>query len=134
MNNQAATSPVSATEAELAEDQFFHALLAGDVERIEELLAQDFLIIDVMSGGVADRTTFIAALRDRRLEFERMDLVERLTRHHGDTAIIVGRTDMAGTFEAASFAAASRYTHVLRREADGRWRLANAQGTRVVDA
>jgi ketosteroid isomerase-like protein len=63
-----------------------------------------------------------------------VDVVERHTRHHGDTAIIVGRTDMAGTFDAATFAAASRYTHVLRREGDGRWRLANAQGTRVVDA
>jgi ketosteroid isomerase-like protein len=140
MMKQSATSPSSpspassATEAELAEDQFFHALVAGDVERVDQLLAQDFLIVDVMSGAVADRTAFIAALRDRRLEFERMDLVERLTRRHGDTAIIVGRTDMAGTFDAAKFAAASRYTHVLRREDDGRWRLANAQGTRVVDA
>jgi ketosteroid isomerase-like protein len=140
VNDHSATSPSSpsplsaATEAEHAEDQFFRALLAGDFERIEELLTQDFLIIDVISGGVADRTALIAALRDRRLEFARVDLVERRTRRHGDTAIIVGRTDMAGTFEAANFAAASRYTHVLRREADGRWRLANAQGTRVVDA
>ena len=121
-------------EAELAEDQFFDALLAGDVAQLEEVLAEDFLIVDVMSGGVADRASFIAALRDRRLAFERVHLVERQTRRHGDTAIIVGRTEMSGSFEAASFAAASRYTHVFLRGRDGRWRLTSAPGTRIIDA
>jgi hypothetical protein len=46
---------VSATEAERAEDQFFHALLAGDVERTEALLAHDVLIVDVIGGGVVRR-------------------------------------------------------------------------------
>jgi ketosteroid isomerase-like protein len=83
---------------------------------------------------VIDRTSFIAAPRDRLLEFERVHLVERLTRRYGDTAIIVGRTEMSGSFDAASFAAASRYTHVVLRERNGRWRLASAQRTRIVDA
>jgi hypothetical protein len=34
---------------------------------------------------VIDRTSFIAAPRDRLLEFERVHLVERLTRRYGDT-------------------------------------------------
>ena len=138
--NQPDTSPSSrspapsTSEAEFAEDQFFDGLVAGDVERVEQLLSQDFVIVDLMTGAVADRAAFVGALRDGRLQFERMELMERLTRHHGDTAIIVGRTEMSGSFDAASFAAASRYTHVLVRERDGRWRLASAQGTRIVDA
>ena len=124
----------SACDAELAEDQFFDALCAGDVERVDQLLAQDFLIVDVISGRVVDRAAFIAALRDRLLEFARVDLVERCTRHYGETALIVGRTEMSGSFDAVTFVAASRYTHVLVRERDGRWRLVSAQGTRIVDA
>ena len=123
------TSSVSG--AEFAEDQYFDALVAGDVERIEELLTNEFLIVDVMSGGVVDRPSFIAALRDGLVGFERVHLVERVTRRYGDTAIIVGRTEMSGSFDGARFAAASRYTHVLLRERDGRWRLASAQGTRI---
>jgi ketosteroid isomerase-like protein len=123
----------SRSEAESAEDQYFEALVAGDIEQLEDLLAEDFLIVDVMSGSVTDRTAFIAALRDRLLEFERVHLIDRLTRRYGDAAIIIGRTDMAGTFAGAGFAAASRYTHVLFREGGGRWRLATAQGTRIVD-
>jgi ketosteroid isomerase-like protein len=140
MSNQPGTSasvpsPTSSgSEPERAEDQFFAALVAADVDRLEQLLAEDFLIVDVMSGGVVDRTAFVAALRDRLLEFGRVDLIERQTRRYGDTAIIVGRTQMSGSFDAASFTATSRYTHVLLRKRDGRWRLASAQGTRIVDA
>ena len=80
---------------------------------------------------MVDRPSFIAALRDGLVGFERVHLVERVTRRYGDTAIIVGRTEMSGSFDGAKFAAASRYTHVLLRERDGHWRLASAQGTRI---
>jgi ketosteroid isomerase-like protein len=124
----------STSDAELAEDRYFAALAAGDVEGVEEVLAEDFLIVDVMRGALVDRTSFVAALRDGLLEFERVQLLERLSRRYGDTAIIVGRTEMTGSLEALSFSTQSRYTHVLCRQRDGRWRLASAQGTRIVEA
>jgi ketosteroid isomerase-like protein len=116
-----------------AEDAFFDALTAGDARRLEPLLDDRFLIVDVMSGAVADRTAIVGALDERILEFERIDVVERAVREYGDTAIVVGRTQMAGRFAGAAFAAASRYTHVFVRGADARWRLASAQGTPIVE-
>jgi ketosteroid isomerase-like protein len=124
---------MTCSSAELAEDRFFAALLAGDPEELDKLLADDFLIVDVMSGAVAGRAPFIAALRDRSLKFDRISLIERDTRCHGDTAIIVGRTQMAGSYAGASFTAASRYTHVLLRGQDDHWHLVSAQGTRIAD-
>ena len=80
-------SPVSSTSgAERAEDQ------VG-------------LIVEVMTGAVADRAAFVGALRDGRLDFQRIDLVERLTQHHGDTAIVVGRTEMSGSTGAGAWPA-----------------------------
>jgi ketosteroid isomerase-like protein len=133
---QPATSHASSSrsEAERAEDQFFDALRASDVERLDQLLAQDFLVVDVISGAVIERAAFIAALRDGLLEFQRVHLIERVTREYGDVAIIVGRTDLSGSFDEASFTAASRYTHVLRRDRDGLWRLVSGQGTRIAEA
>lgn len=133
MNDQS-SSPPRTDAAEHAEDRFFDALAAGDAGRIEDLLHDDFLIVDIMTGGVADRASFVAALRDRIVAFDRVELVERHTRRYGDSAVIVGRTEMSGTFGGAPFAAASRYTHVLVRDGDDRWRLASAQGTRIADA
>src|SRR3954470_14274269 len=76
MNSQ--MLPGRGTEAaERAEDRFFDALAAGDVARIEDLLHEDFLIVDVMSGGVADRASFLAALRDRLVAVDRVPLLER---------------------------------------------------------
>lgn len=71
---------------------------------------------------------------DRVVAFDRVVLAERTTRRYGDAAVIVGRTDISGTFGGAPFAAAGRDTHVLVRAGDDRWRLASAQGTRIVDA
>ena len=98
------------TAPEHADDQFFDALLAGDVSRLGPLLDERFLIVDVISGAVADRAALVAALKERALAFERIDLVERTARDYGDTAILVGRTQMAGSFAGAAFSAASRYT------------------------
>ena len=118
---------------EQADDEFFAALTAGDVSRLEPLLDERFLIVDVMSGAVADRAALLAALDERILEFGRVELIERAARHYGDTAILVGRTQMAGSFSGAAFTAASRYTHVFVRGADTRWRLASAQGTQIIE-
>jgi ketosteroid isomerase-like protein len=118
---------------ERADDEFFDALIAGDVGRLEPLLDERFLIVDVMSGAVADRAALIDALKERVLKFERVDLVERTVRDYDDTAILVGRTKMAGSFAGSAFPAASRYTHVFVRGADDRWRLASAQGTQIVE-
>jgi len=116
-----------------ADDEFFAALTAGDVSRLEPLLDERFLIVDIMSGAVADRAALTAALAERVLEFERVELIERAGRHYGETAILVGRTEMAGSFAGAAFTAASRYTHVFVRGADTRWRLASAQGTQIIE-
>jgi ketosteroid isomerase-like protein len=121
------------TSAEHADDQFFDALTAGDSSRIEQLLDERFLIVDVLSGAVADRTALVAALQERVLEFARVDLIERGARYYDDLAIIVGRTQMAGSFAGTAFTAASRYTHVFVRGADARWRLASAQGTPIIE-
>jgi ketosteroid isomerase-like protein len=118
---------------EQADDEFFAALTAGDVSRLEPLLDERFLIVDIMSGAVADRAALTAALAGRVLEFERVELIERAGRHYGETAILVGRTEMAGSFAGAAFTAASRYTHVFVRGADRHWRLASAQGTQIIE-
>ena len=116
---------------EQVEDEFFDALTAGDVSRLEPLLDERFQIVDVMSGAVADRAALTGALKERMLEFDSVELIERAARHYGDTAILVGRTQMAGSFAGAAFTASSRYTHVFVRGPDTRWRLASAQGTRI---
>ncbi len=118
---------------EQVDDEFFDALTAGDVSRLEPLLDERFLIVDVMSGAVADRAALTGALAEGVLVFDSVELIERAARDYGDAAILVGRTQMAGSFAGAAFATASRYTHVFVRGPDTRWRLASAQGTQIIE-
>jgi ketosteroid isomerase-like protein len=118
---------------ERADDRFFAALLAADVAELDGLLSADFLLVDVVGGAVVERRAFIDTVRSRLLSLSTIRVLERRTRRHGDTAIVVGRTQMEGSFDDAPFEAASRYTHILVRGPEQEWRLVHAQGTRIAE-
>ena len=113
-----------------ADRRFFAALLAGDAPALEELLTDDFVIIDVMSGSEHPRDAFIGAVRQAQVKFDAITPSEVHARTYPGTALVTGRTEMRGRFGDAPFTLRSRYTHVyiLRQ---GAWRLAGAQGTPI---
>ena len=115
------------------EDAFFAALLHGDVESLQRLLADDFVIVDLMRGAEAGRSAFLDPIAAGQLRFTSLSVVERHVRRYGEVAIVVGRTAMRGAFAGQSFAAASRYTHVFARDGAGAWQLVSAQGTPIVE-
>jgi ketosteroid isomerase-like protein len=116
-----------------AEDQFFDALCAADLDTLDALLADDFVLVDVFAGATADRHEVIGSVGTRLLVFDSIDVVERSARRYHEIAVIVGRTRIVGSFDGSPFEVASRYTHVLRRVVAGMWQLVNAQGTRIAD-
>ena len=126
------TPASAAAEIESAEDRFFAALSTGDGDGVEEHLDDRFVIVDVTSGTVIERASFVQALREKAVVFDRLELVERATRVYGDTGIVVGRTAMAGSIAGDPFEVASRYTHVFVN-GDAGWRLANGQGTSIAE-
>jgi ketosteroid isomerase-like protein len=113
---------------------FFAALLDCDVPTLEALLADDFLIVDVVSATVHSRAAFLEAISGGTLTFREIETFpyERTIRLVGiDTGIVVGRTAMSfADPEGTPLTVASRYTHVYR--GDGRiWQLVSAQGTPI---
>jgi hypothetical protein len=127
--------------APLAADRlFFSSLLAGGVSDLDRLLDDDFLLIDVLSGGEVGKPVLLAALGAGHLRFDSIDPAEIRVRLYGATAVVTGRTHMTGRFADAPFEARSRYTHVYVRsdpqpqpqpQQQGGWRLVSAQGTPI---
>jgi ketosteroid isomerase-like protein len=117
-----------------AEESFFSALLAGDPGALAAVLADDFLIVDVMSGQVADRAAILGAVGSGDLEFREVvrDPKHASVRHRPGAAVVVGRTRMTMRFLGSESTVESRYTHVYARTADA-WQLLSAQGTPVID-
>jgi ketosteroid isomerase-like protein len=111
--------------------RFFGALLEADRETLDELLAPDFLIVDVNAGGLTNRADFLAAVDARLVSFESIETLseDAVVREYPGTAIVIGTTAMRFRMaEGSSFSVHSRYTHVFT-QSDGNWQLASAQGT-----
>jgi NAD(P)H-dependent FMN reductase/ketosteroid isomerase-like protein len=127
---------VPVAEAVLAADQrFFDALRCGDAAALEALLAEDFVIVEVGSGGVHTREAFVTALGNGLIRFVAIETEpgDALVRVHGALAIVVGKTAMtiAGP-DGTPATVHSRYTHVFDTDG-GSWRLLSAQGTVLAD-
>ncbi|WP_327092209.1 nuclear transport factor 2 family protein [Nonomuraea sp. NBC_01738] len=119
----------------LKRDQsFFDALVAGDLAVLEELLADDFVLVGVEDGAIADRQIVLDLVASGALRFPAIQSFpdEAIVRVIGTVGIVVGRTGMNFTGpDGATFSAGSRYTHVYAADTLGGWRLVSAQGTTI---
>jgi len=113
-----------------AEREFFTALVEAGLEALDRVLADDFVLIDVMRGAEVTKASLLAVLGSAQIRFDVIEPAEQRVRLYPATAVVTGRTRMSGRFEGAPFAALSRYTHVYV-EQRGRWRLVAAQGTPI---
>ena len=113
-----------------AERAFFTALVEGNLEELDQILAGDFFLIDVMGGSEIARDALMAVLKSGQLRFGSIEPAEPRVRLYQTTAVITGRTRMSGRFGETPFAVHSRYTHVYVEQV-GRWRLVAAQGTPI---
>jgi ketosteroid isomerase-like protein len=113
-----------------AEQAFFDALLTADATALNSILAEDFTIIDVMTGSEILRTVFVDAVTSGLVKFKSIDRLEANVRFYGSVAIVTGRTEMGGALQGQPFGAASRYTHVFFKD-NGRWKMVAAQGTPI---
>ncbi len=115
-----------------ADRAFFRALLDGDVPALDRLLAPDFAIVDVAAGGITERDAFVAAVDARAVRFDAItsDPNDARVQVRGDTATVIGRTEMRLLLPQGPLDVQSRYTHVFARS-DAGWRLASAQGTQI---
>ena len=112
------------------ERQFFASLIRADVQTLDSILGEDFLLIDVMTGSEITKSALLAVLGSGQLKFETIHPFEQMIRTYGETAVVTGRTQMSGRFQENPFTASSRYTHVYVK-AQLQWQLVSAQGTQV---
>ena len=123
---------VPASDPPAAERQFFDALVAGDVKALEEVLSDDFILIDVMRGSEIQKAGLVAAIASGQVKFASIEPIDTRVRRFQSAAVITGRTQMKGVAGETPFALSSRYTHVLV-EQQGRWRMVSAQGTKIAE-
>lgn len=113
-----------------ADRRFFDALRKADAKGLSRLLAEDFVLIDVLQGGEIPGRALVEALATGQLRFDSIGVLESRERRYGTAAIVTGRTEMSGRGGDQVWAARSRYVHVFVEKA-GQWQLVSAQGTQI---
>ena len=124
---------MSKQSPEAVEQDFFTALIAADHARLNQLLSDDFLLIDVMTGSEVPKAALLEVIEARQLRFDEITRVDYRVRLYGNTAVITGSTKMRGNFGEDAFQASSRYTHVFVEQGES-WRMVSAQGTPITAA
>jgi hypothetical protein len=114
----------------VADRQFFSALVDGSAKDLDQILADDFVLIEVMGGSEVSKSSLLGAIESGQLKFEAIEPADRRVRLYRTTAVVTGRTEMSARLGETPFAIRSRYTH-LYVEQEGRWRLVAAQGTQI---
>jgi hypothetical protein len=110
--------------------QFFSALVDASVKDLDQILADDFVLIEVMGGSEVSKSSLLGAIESGQLKFETIEPADGRVRFYRTTAVVTGRTQMNARLGETPFAIRSRYTHVYV-EQEGRWRLVAAQGTQI---
>ncbi|MBV8358491.1 MAG: nuclear transport factor 2 family protein [Deltaproteobacteria bacterium] len=116
----------------MADREFFKALTDGNGDALDRLLADEFILIDVMRGAEVAKTALVELVGSRQLRFESITPADVYARRYGSTAIVSGRTTMRLRFEQTSVTVKSRYTHIYIED-HGSWRMVSAQGTQISD-
>jgi ketosteroid isomerase-like protein len=114
------------------DDRFFQHLVQANLEGLTALLAEDFVLIDVMRGDEISKAALLEVIRSHQLRFLEISPSERRVRFYGDMAVVTGRTAMTGQFGSDTFTVKSRYTHLFV-ERDARWQFVSAHGTQSVE-
>lgn len=117
-------------QALAAERRFFGSLLAAEAQELDAVLADEFLLIDFLTGSEIPKAARLAAVNSRTLSFDAIDVLDSRVRLYGPAAIVPGQTHMAGRYEDTPLSTHRRYTHVYIETEDG-WRLAAAQSTPI---
>ena len=123
---------MSKQNPEKAELEFFTALIEADQEALNGILADDFLLIDVMTGSAVSKAALREILGERGLRFDEINRIDYRVRIYGATAVITGQTEMFGHFNGRRFEVDSRYAHVFVEQGNV-WRMVAAQVTQIIE-
>jgi ketosteroid isomerase-like protein len=107
------------------------AMLAGDVDALDRLLADDAVWIHA-SSNIDTKASFIEGIRTGRLQCFRIDQEHLSVRLYGPVALLSGIVDMEVASEGKRRSSKNRYTCGWVGD-QGRFRMVFWQSTRMVD-
>ena len=110
------------------EEAFAEAMVRNDLEGLERIAAEDWVIIDP-NGEIIDRTRFFEVIKSGALTHDLMKSKDFRVRIYGETAVVTAITSTKGKFMGQEFSSRERSTDVFVKR-EGRWQCVLTHLTR----
>ena len=111
--------------------RFFDALIHSDVEALDRILSDDFIIIDVLKGAETTKPEIIGAIGSGFVRFEKIEIRDNRVRLYDRTAVITGQTQMTVRFSGTVVCQFRAGIRMCIANWEAKWRLVSAQGTSI---
>jgi ketosteroid isomerase-like protein/quercetin dioxygenase-like cupin family protein len=123
-----APDPVTTSILQM-EREWAAALVAADIGKIDNIVADDWVLTDPMGQRVS-RKDANEELRSGALKFDSTTHSDLKVSVYGDTAVVSGRSKDKGTYKGMDIGGDYAFTDVFVKR-DGRWRAVSTHVTRV---
>jgi ketosteroid isomerase-like protein len=107
------------------EEQLRQAMLASDVNVLNELLAPDIIITNHL-GALLAKQDDIAAHQSGLIKIDELTPSDRQIKIHGETAIVSVRMQLSGRYNNSPANGDFRFTRVWAVSAHGTWHIVAA--------
>ena len=110
------------------EKEFAEAIVKNDLEGVERLVVDDWIIIGP-DGEIVERARFFEVIKSGAMTHDTMESEDFRIRIYGDSAVVTGITRTKGKFMGQEFSTQERATDVFINR-DGRWQCVLTHLTR----
>jgi len=111
------------------EKEFAEAIVKNDLEGVERLVVDDWIIIGP-DGEIVERARFFEVIKSGAMTHDTMESEDFRIRVYGDSAVVTGITRTKGKFMGQEFSTKERATDVFVKR-DGRWQCVLTHLTRL---
>ena len=106
------------------EEEWSKAMVDGDGKWFKKMLSDDFKIV-LPDGQIWDRTKIADAWTTGTFDYSKCDILDLAVRLFGNTAVVIGRADVAGKANGKPFKHIEQWTDIYVK-ADGDWRCVSS--------
>ena len=121
-----------ASELTQIEHRLVKAWLDADRKTVDSILAADWSVID-LTGHTLTKAQVMQELGSGNRKIESGSVDDLNIRVFGGTAVVTGRSVLAGSYQGKRASVTQRFTDVFVKR-DGRWQAVASQGTQIAQS
>lgn len=117
-------------QVERLEESWRVAMLAGDFDALNRMLADDYIAIGA-NGTLQSKEQSLAALKAGDVRLTSMEISDRKIRFYGSTAVVTSLSSIEGSNADGPVSGTFRYTRVYVRNLQGEWKIVSFEISRI---